>query len=203
MTSIASGGDGKVALFAAGPYRATELAEADVAALQRFFEANPEYFLAVGGQPPAAAEARDEFDALPPAGWPYGRRWILGFMAADGTMAGMASVVSDFLAAGVWHVGLFIVATKLHGGGAAHHLYGALESWMRGNGARWTRLGVVEGNARAERFWERAGYLEVRKRHGVAIGRRVNSLRVMAKPLAAGTLDEYLALIARDHPDSP
>jgi hypothetical protein len=41
----------------------------------------------------------------------------------------------------------------LHGGGAAHDLYKQLESWMRTNGARWSRLGVVEGNRRAERFW--------------------------------------------------
>lgn len=29
--------------------------------------------------------------------------------------------------------------------GAAHALYSELESWMRGRGAHWARLGVVEG----------------------------------------------------------
>jgi hypothetical protein len=31
----------------------------------------------------------------------------------------------------------------------------------------------------------------------------VNDLRVMAKPLAGGTLAEYLALVARDRPETP
>jgi hypothetical protein len=44
-------------------------------------------------------------------------------------------------------------------------------------------------------------FVEVRKRGGVEMGKLVNTLRVMAKPLAAGTLPEYLALVARDRPE--
>ena len=43
------------ALFRAGPIRAVELADADIARLQQFFELNPEYFLAVTGGPPPRA----------------------------------------------------------------------------------------------------------------------------------------------------
>ena len=73
---------------------------------------------------------------------------------------------------------------------------------MRGNGALWLRLGVVEGNVRAERFWERSGYWDIRKRQRVEMGKRLNALHVMAKPLAAGSVAEYLALVARDRPES-
>ena len=38
------------------------------------------------------------------------------------------------------------IARRLHGQGLAGPLYHALESWMRGSGARWLRLGVVEGH---------------------------------------------------------
>lgn len=170
--------------------------------LQRFYEANPEYHLAVGGEGPGPNEARDEFESMLPAGWPYEKRWMLGFFDDDDSMVGMASVISNLFAEGIWHVGLFVVATALHGRGAAQTLYAQMESWMRGNGARWVRLGVVEGNSRAERFWERSGYLDVRKRHGVEMGKRMNTLRVMAKPLGSGTISEYLAVVARDRPDS-
>jgi hypothetical protein len=44
-------------LFEAGALRAVELDAGDVTALQRFFEANPEYFLNATGRPPAADEA--------------------------------------------------------------------------------------------------------------------------------------------------
>jgi RimJ/RimL family protein N-acetyltransferase len=117
-------------------------------------------------------------------------------------MIGMANIVSDLLAPRVWHIGLFMVATGLHGSGAAYALYRHLEHWAFDLGARWLRLGVVEGNTRAERFWERCAFVDVRKRDAVAMGKRINTLRVMAKPLAGGTLDKYLALVARDRPES-
>jgi GNAT superfamily N-acetyltransferase len=195
--------DDRTPLFTAGSFRAFEIGVPDMPMLQRFYETNPEYHLAVGGEAPGPNEARDELEAELPAGWPYEKRWVIGFMDERDAMAGMASVISNLFAEGIWHLGLFIVATSLHGRGAAQILYGRLESWMRGNGARWVRLGVVEGNSRAERFWDRSGYVDIRKRHGVEMGKRMNTLRVMAKPLANGKVPEYLAVVARDREDSP
>jgi GNAT superfamily N-acetyltransferase len=191
------------ALFAAGALRASEMRDADVPRLQEFLEANPEYDVAVNGKPPGANAAREEFDARPPPDFRYDRRWLLRVDDDDGTTAGVADVVANLLAPAVWHIGLFIVATRLYGSGAAQRIYGALEQWIRDGGAKWIRLGVVAGNARAERFWERLGYLEVRRRLAVPMGERVNDLRVMMKPLAGGTVAEYLALVARDRPETP
>jgi len=62
------------------------------------------------------------------------------------------------------------------------------------------RLGVVVGNTRAERFWSRCGFLPVRLREGYVIGRQTNVVAVLVKPLADRTLQDYLALVARDRP---
>jgi GNAT superfamily N-acetyltransferase len=188
-------------LFSGPAFRALEIGEEDVAGLQRFFEANPEYFIRVGGDGPGAGEARKEFEERPPPDWAWDRRWLIRFVDGNDAMVGMAEVVKNLFAEGVWHIGLFIVATSLHGDGTARALYAGLEAWMLRNGARWLRLGVVEGNGPAERFWERVGYLEVRKREGVRIGKLINTLRVMVKPLADGGLPEYLGMVARDRPE--
>jgi GNAT superfamily N-acetyltransferase len=189
-------------LFSAGSLSSFELQSGDIAELQRFFEENPEYFHAVEGRPPGPGEANEEFHGGLPAGWSFTRKWLLGFVDEANALAGMASVVSDLLARNVWHIGLFIVATARHGSGDAWVLYRALEDWAARGGAKWLRLGVVAGNARAERFWEKAGFIEVRRRNAVEMGQRVNTLRVMAKPLAGGTIGEYTALVARDRPES-
>jgi len=191
------------ALFAGESWRAKEMGEADIPRLRAFFEANPEYHLAVNGVPPSPTEAREEWDSLPPPDFRYEKRWLIDVAGADGSMAAMANVVSDMLAGGVWHIGLFIVATRLHGAGASREMYGAMETWMRSRGAQWIRLGVVAGNARAERFWEKMGYVQVRKRLSVSMGARVNDIRVMVKPLAGGAIAEYLARVARDRPEAP
>jgi len=180
-------------------WRLRILGTADVVELQRFFDANPEYFLTVQGEPPRPDEAERELADVPPAGMPYREMLLIGFVDdASGDLAGMATIVGDFIADHVWHIGLFIVASALHGSGAAHVLYRKLEQWMVDRGARWIRLGVVQGNAKAERFWQRSGYVQVRERGPLQMGRKTNLLRVMVKPLADSTLDAYLALVERD-----
>jgi GNAT superfamily N-acetyltransferase len=190
-------------LFIVDSIGCAELAAEELPRLQEFLEANPAYYIAVTGSPARANEAREEFEFTLPAEWAFEKKWVLVFRRGDGAIVGMAGLISNLFAEGVWHIGMFIVATSLHGSGAAHALYQRLESWMRARGARWIRLGVVEGNGRAERFWEKMGYVEVRRRLGVEMGRKVNNLRVMAKPLADGALSEYLGLVPRDRPDPP
>ena len=190
-------------LFAGPSFRALEIGEEDLPALQRFFDENPAYFLAVGGEGPHPDQAREEFGGRPPADWLWDGKWLIRFVDEGGETIAVADVMSNLLARGVWHIGLFIVATRMHGDGSAKVMYGELESWMRRGGARWSRLGVAVGNARAERFWERAGYVEARRREGVAIGRRVNTMRVMVKPLAGEGVPGYLEQVPRDRPGSP
>lgn len=182
--------------------RVVELDTGDLPCLQEFFNLNPEYFLAVSGQAAAPDEAAQELYGPLPEGWPYTKKWLLGFVDSSNTLIGMSNLVSDLLAPGVWHIGLFMISTSLHGKGMAHKLYQGLEIWARDSGASWLRLGVVQGNVRAEKFWEKLGYTEVRMRQGVEIGQQSNTVRVMAKPLAGGDIAEYLQLVLRDDPST-
>jgi ribosomal protein S18 acetylase RimI-like enzyme len=95
-----------------------------------------------------------------------------------------------------------MVATRLHGRGLAQAAYGAYEAWARASGACWLRLGVVEQNVRARRFWQRQGYVEIRRREGVAMGDCLSTVLVMWKPAANASLGEYLAAAPRDRPDT-
>ncbi len=190
------------ALFVTPGFYARELDTADLPALQALFDANPEYFLAVCGRRAGPDEARAEFEQMPPAEVSWSRRWFAGLYTRARVLQGLAVVASDLPAAGVWHVALFLLATPLHGTGAAQEVYGALEAWARDAGARWLRLGVVQGHARAERFWEGRGFREVRQRPDTDTGGRLNTVRVLVKPLAGGELGDYLSLAPRDRPDS-
>jgi GNAT superfamily N-acetyltransferase len=189
-------------LFASDAVRAIALTDRDLPALQRFFEANADYFELVNGAPPPAGEAAEEMHGALPPGWPYTKKWILGLRDDDGSMRAMVNIVSDLLAPTVWHVGTYIVDQPWRGTGAARRWCDALECWAKANGARWMRLGVVAGNARAEAFWAARGYREVRVRERIEMGARVNTVRVLVKPLAGGALDDYLVLVPRDRPDA-
>jgi GNAT superfamily N-acetyltransferase len=180
-----------------------ELEADEVPRLQALFDANPEYFQVVNGRPALANEAQLEFEEFPPPSMSFSRRWFCGVFASDGELDGVLVFVSDLMAEQVWHLTLFLVATRLYGSGAASELHVALERWFRDAGARWIRLGVVRGNARGERFWQRHGYIEVRVREGIDTGGRINDLRVMVKALAGQPLADYLERVPRDRPDPP
>ncbi|MCZ8074182.1 MAG: GNAT family N-acetyltransferase [Paucibacter sp.] len=188
-----------------------ELVQADVPVVQHFLEANPEYFWTVGDEPPRPDEAQQEFDDRPPPEMPYSRLRQLGFFGGDAAgLIGYGSLLEDLMRPGVCHIALFIIATARHGQGDAARLYQGLEAWARGQGARWMRLGVVVGNERGERFWRRQGFVELRRREGVPAGRRVNTLRVMLKPLRStglcpeheAEIAHYLSQVARDRPEA-
>jgi GNAT superfamily N-acetyltransferase len=178
-----------------------ELTLEHVPLVHAFFEANPEYFLTMQGEPARPDEAEEELRFELPAGLTCSDKMIVGYLDDSGALAALASIVVDFVAARVWHVGFFIVATARHGSGEAQAIHRSLERWAAANGAQWLRLGVVQGNARAERFWMSLGYRQVRTRDGVEMGKRINTLRVMVKPLVAGSVEEYLSLVPRDCPE--
>lgn len=181
--------------------RSIELLPEHEPLLQAFFVANPAYFLAVQGAPATPDEAHEEIQGELPPGCTYSKKWVIGYLGEDGQLVAMSNVVSDLFVTGIWTIGTFMLATARHGSGDAQTLYQTLETWAAKNSAQWLRLGVVQGNTRAERFWTQQGYIETRKREGYQIGQQSNTLRVMFKPLCGGTQDEYLSLMTRDRPE--
>ena len=183
--------------------RVVELFGFDEAELQQFFEQAPDYFIAVNGEPATPTEAREELSGQLPAGWHCSRLYWLGYRDAQDKLVAVVNIAADLLAAGVWHIGLLLVHTRWHGSGLAQRLHADLEAWAVAKGAQWLRLTVVVGNTRAERFWPRLGYVQVRTREGITMGRKVNRVSIQVKPVGQGTIDSYLALVERDQPGAP
>ena len=152
-------------------------------AVAAFFVENPDYFHIVHGCAPQPDEARDEIDDRLPEGWSFTRKWKIGYFDGTGALVAMVSIVSDLLAPGVWHMGLFMVASSLRGRGIARQLHRELEDWAAEQGARWLRLSVVFANVRAEGFWRACGYVEARTRDGIELGQLLHRVRIMAAVL--------------------
>jgi GNAT superfamily N-acetyltransferase len=179
-----------------------DLQREELPQLQALFEANPTYFLLVGGQPPLPDEAVQEFEELPPVHMSFGQRWFSGVFDRSGCLQGLLIVLSDLCAPGIWHTALFFLADSQHGTGAAMRLHAGLEAWAGSQGARWLRLGVVVGNVAGERFWSKCGYTEVRTRPMNDASGQTRTVRVLVKPLVPETVAQYLAQVPRDQPGS-
>jgi GNAT superfamily N-acetyltransferase len=181
--------------------RAIELASQHEELLQQFFVDNPEYFIKVSGEKASPNEAHETIHDGPPAGWTYSRKIAIGYLNKANRIAATVDVIQDLLAPNVWHIGLFMIDANRYGTGEAQAIFRGIETWAVNHGAQWLRLGVVLGNSRAESFWQSMGFNETRTREGVEMGQRVNTIRVMFKPLCGGTLAQYLTWVERDRPE--
>lgn len=199
-------------LFHSTRLRVRELERHEVPLVQALFDANPAYSRLINGRDPLPDEAITEFDELPPPELGFARRWFCGVFEARGRLVGVLIVLSDLGAPGVWHLALLFLAEDWQQRGAGRELHQALVDWAARHGADWMRLGVVCGNARAERFWAACGYQRARLRRGVDTGGRRNDVWTMVRPLGeqadldeddpAATMARYLALVPRDRADA-
>ena len=180
--------------------RTVLLAQDDGLLVQSFYDSNPASFVLLTGLPAAKHAALDDSMALPPDDFSYKRKYFIGVIDADGQLLAVADVIEDLLAAGVWHIGLFIVATALHGSGYARRWLTCIEQWAIGFGAKYLRLGVIQGNQRAYRFWEKSGFKKLKLLSGAELGGSLHHLRVMVKPFDSGCLASYFRLVPRDRP---
>jgi RimJ/RimL family protein N-acetyltransferase len=170
--------------------------------VQAFYEANPEYWRITHGHAPLPEEAAEGFGFRPPTEMPY-RDWQIWLVRDRNSrrIVGELSVAIDLLAPGVFHLGFFIIESARQGSGFAGEVHAAYEAWAVTQGARWLRLGVVAANKRAEAFWRRRGYIEVKRREGYTLGTLTHQLIVMAKPVPPNTLADFLLAVPRDRPD--
>jgi len=189
-------------LFELDPLRVMELHEHDAPLLQVLFEKNPEYFWICNGRAPMPDQALEEMRSVPPSEMTYSKKYVIGLFNNLSELVGMTIVFSNFIANHVWLISEFIFDKSLHGTGITQQFYQQLESWMQKNGAEWIRLGVVQGNTKAERFWNKVGYIQLRERINVPSDMQVNTLRVMAKSLTECSFGEYLLLVPRDRQDA-
>lgn len=185
--------------FTTGEFVAEQAERADIPEIQAFTEANSEYWLLTHDHPPHADDAARSFDWHPPADMSYSEH--LSFLVRHSSsreILAQIDVATDLLAPGVYHLGFFMTATRTHGSGFAHRLHEAYEQWAIDRGARWSRLGVVEVNCRAEAFWRRLGYIQVKRQDSYVLGDRSHVLITMVKPMRGETLAEYLDGVPQD-----
>ena len=186
-------------VFATDEFAARPATRAETADIEAFNEANAGYWLLTHGHPPTPDDAERAFDQHPPPEMSYSEDlWFLLRDTGEGRIIGQIACATDLLAAGVYHLGFFIVATELQGSGFARRAHRAWEAWAIRRGARWLRLGVVETNSRARAFWGNLGYVEMCRRSGYLLGERSHVLITMAKPLGDNTLAQCLAAVPRD-----
>jgi ribosomal protein S18 acetylase RimI-like enzyme len=150
-------------LFASGAVYATLLSEADLADLQHLLESSSDYNDLLTGLPVDSDAARELLTVGPP-GKPREDKFVFGIYLGGNTLIGVLDAIRDYPSEGVWYVGLLLLEPRYRRQGQGESIYRAFERWASQSGAQEIRLGVLEANAKALRFWQRLGFTEIERR---------------------------------------
>jgi len=161
-------------------------------ALAALYQHNPDYWLSMAGSVPSASMAR--LDLVQSV---EGKSPKLGIYDAHQVLIGVCFLVRDFLAPHVWHIEFFLISTELRGTGVSHEIFGGLADRIQILGGQWMRLGCVTTDARANRFWNDQGFVDLGIWQGRVLGKTVE-LQLKWKSLAGGTLSDYFQVVPND-----
>lgn len=156
-------------LFEAEDFIASLLTSEDGGALQALLEQSSDYFELVLGLPPGPGAAQSLYAGLP-EGKSYEDKFVIGVFESSGELIGVLDVIRDYKETGEWTLGLLLIHPDRRNKGLGESVYRAFEQWAAKFGANRIRLGVVEQNEGACRFWKRMEFEVVerlpKKKHG-------------------------------------
>ncbi len=132
------------------------LGEPDLAMLQAFCEANPDYFELCDDAPPDPDCAWEIFAASAP-GHTADEKALIGIFA-DAALIGAAELQQDYPVEGVWMLAWFIIDQAWCGRGLGRRLERAVGEAVRRQGGHTLPIAVVDNNRPALAFWPRLGY---------------------------------------------
>lgn len=130
--------------------------EADLSAVNTFYDLAQDYWLLADRRAPDLQKARDFFTDGPP-GCDPARSHRLGLFV-EGVLSGVAELSFGFPEPQDAYLGLMMLAPARRGTGHGAAFLAHVEGLARAAGAPRILLGVLEANPRGRAFWERQGF---------------------------------------------
>jgi GNAT superfamily N-acetyltransferase len=131
-----------------------ELTLADRPAVEALIDRCEDFYVLTTGGPGSFDEL---WSALPPGRTPDDKR-VYG---TGEPLSGIAEIVRDWPRPGTWIIGLLLLDPAARGRGLGPAVVAELDATAAAQGADRLRVGVVEANVRALKFWRREGFTPV------------------------------------------
>ena len=123
-----------------------------------FFRECPDYFeLTEGVQP----DNCDEFFYDLPPNKTKNEKYLFGAFKED-TLIGVVDLVADFPEKGEWIIGLLLIHPNARGMGLGRAMHNEIKKFVKNQGGKKLRIGVMEQNVDALVFWSKIGYKQTK-----------------------------------------
>lgn len=138
-------------------YKINSLCKDNYEIVEKLCEECSEYFMLQDGVSPSMEAVNEIFVELPP-NKNYEDKFVLGIYKVDNKLVGIIDIVKDFPTAGEWMLGLMLIKPDERGNGLGTTIHEALSKWAINLGAKSFRIGVMQDNYNAIKFWSGLGY---------------------------------------------
>lgn len=143
-------------------YRVKILTTKDEGVLLELCERCSDYFYLHEGGEPGREDVCQILKDLPP-GKGYEDKFVLGIVNGKSDLIGVVDLVRDFPVKDEWIIGLLLLDPSERGKGLGRMINDYLASLASQYQADKLRIGVIENNGDAYRFWLRLGYYEIKR----------------------------------------
>jgi RimJ/RimL family protein N-acetyltransferase len=127
----------------------------------RLCEKCSDYYMLSGGDLPSKEDIDTMFTDLPP-NKNLEDKFLLGVYESD-ELVGMVDIIKNFPTIGEWSLGLMLIDPDKRGSGLGEIIHKTLIGWAKDLGAKTFRIGVIENNQKAFKFWSNLGYTKIKE----------------------------------------
>lgn len=173
-------------------YAVIRLTWTDRDRLQALFERCRDFFALTTGQPPEPTAAASEFTDVPDGKTPADL-CFLGLHHRSGCLRGAIIAVQDYPEATTWWLSLMVIDPADRGRGLGSAFYRAFERWLAGQGVTMVALCAIAPNHSGRRFWQRMGFVAIRKTPPRSYGQKTHAVYVYRRCLNPMTPSSRMA----------
>jgi ribosomal protein S18 acetylase RimI-like enzyme len=157
-------------------------AETDTAAVRDLFARAADYVLLETGQHPDDAQTIDFFTSAPPSVDPA-TSLRLGMFLPSGQLVAIADLAFGYPNPDDAYIGLMLIDPTHRGKRLGQQMLGHLFAGASASKARRILIAVLEDNPKAQRFWQKMGFVEDLRGPPIQMGRKTHVQIRMTRPL--------------------
>lgn len=158
-------------------YLLKSLSEKNQDEIEEFFTQANDYAIFESGKSQPDSETKNLLTALP-VGKEKSDKIVLGIYGESAELIGVIDLIKNFPTQGEWMLGLLDLIPAVRKQGLGKKVHQDLVNLAKSKGATSLRIGVLQGNGAALRFWSSLGYQQI-KETTLVFGNKTHQVKVM------------------------
>lgn len=167
-------------LFCVQDAWAAMLTRENIEELQRLCVSCIDYYQLHGEIDVPMNAAEELFDDLP-QGKTNEDKMIIGLFKREGEIIGIIEALRGYPDKDCWFIGQMMLNPAYRENGMGRNFYLGYERWVCNQGISKIRLGVLQENKRAYRFWQELGFEKIYTKENYKIKEKETTVYVMEK----------------------